>query len=119
MEWPTPYFTRDEFACKCGCGLDTIDYEVVSACHAIRVHFDRRVTVTNGSRCSAYNKQIGGAFRSQHKKCRAADIVVDGVPASIVQDFADENLNIGGLGRYDNFTHLDSRKGRARWNGHS
>lgn len=110
----TANFSRWEFACKCGCGLDTIDAGTVSECQAVRDHFDRKVTVTSGSRCEAYNKAIGGFPDSQHKHCRAADIVVDQVPAHLVQEFF-EQQGVGGLGSYDDFTHVDTRKGRARW----
>jgi uncharacterized protein YcbK (DUF882 family) len=117
MNWPTPYFSRAEFACKCGCGQNTIDYEVVAACIAVREHFDRPVRITSGVRCKAHNKAVGGSRHSQHLFGRAADIVVDGVPAEIVQQYADENLGVKGLGSYDSFTHIDSRNGRARWDG--
>lgn len=117
MKWPTQYFSRSEFACQCGCGQSTIDYEVVAACIAIREHFDRSVHITSGVRCKAHNKAVGGSPNSQHLFGRAADIVVQGVPASIVQQFAEENLGVKGLGKYETFTHIDSRNGRARWEG--
>lgn len=115
MKWPTPYFTRAEFACKCGCGFDTIDYEVVAACHAIREHFDRKVKVTSACRCPAHNKAVGGKPSSLHLLGRAADIMVEGVPASVVQELVEEQMDMGGLGSYEGFTHIDSRHGRARW----
>ena len=109
-------FYRDEFACKCGCGLDTIDYAVVVFMQASRTHHDRVHTVTSGCRCEAYNRQIGGSENSQHIVCRAVDFVVEGVPASVVQEFADQ-YDIPGLGRYKDFTHADTRSGGARWEG--
>lgn len=117
MKWPTPYFTRAEFACKCGCGLDTIDYETVMGCHAIREHFGRPTRINSGCRCESYNAAIGGSPGSYHVKCRAADVEVEDVPASIVQEFVEQELDMGGVGCYESFTHIDSRHGKSRWSG--
>ena len=114
--WPARHVKRAEFACKCGCGLNTIDFAVVAACDAIRAHFDRPLTVTSGCRCEAHNRAVGGSEGSQHLLGRAADIVVEGVPASLVQELA-RNMQMPGIGSYDDFTHIDSRNGRARWQG--
>lgn len=114
MKWPTPYFTREEFACRCQCGLNTIDYETVMICHAIREHFDKPVTITSGVRCEAYNKAVGGAPSSQHLLGRAADIVVQDIDPMLVAELCDQ-LGVRGVGRYQTFTHVDSRSAYARW----
>jgi uncharacterized protein YcbK (DUF882 family) len=113
LSWPTPYFSRDEFRCPC-CTFDTIDYELVNACHEIRQHFKSPVQINSACRCSATNESVGGSKNSQHLYGRAADIVVVGVESSKVADFA-ETLSLGGIGRYPTFTHIDTRQGRARW----
>lgn len=114
--FPAKHFTREEFACKCGCGFDTVDYGLVVALDAIRDHFDRPVRVTSGCRCEAHNAAVGGSTHSQHKKGRAADIVVDGVPPALVAELADQ-MGLGGVGRYSTFTHIDTREGVSRWAG--
>ncbi len=114
--FPSKYFNRSEFACQCGCGFNTIDYAVVDALEVIREHFDQPVTVTSGCRCKSHNKAVGGSTGSQHLQGRAADIIVKGVPARLVQELA-ENIGVSGLGSYDTFTHIDSRNGRSRWSG--
>ena len=114
MKWPG-YMQRSEFACRCGCGFSTIDYEVVAACNAIREHFGKPLTVTSGCRCKAHNRAAGGSDASQHTQGRAADIVVEGVPASNVQAYVERELDMGGVGKYEDFTHIDSRGGKARW----
>jgi uncharacterized protein YcbK (DUF882 family) len=93
-----------------------VDFALVDMLEAIREHFGTPVKITSGCRCPAYNIKIGGEKGSQHMKCRAADIQIAGVLPSVVADFA-ETLNPGGLGRYDTFTHIDSRNGSARWKG--
>lgn len=110
-------FSRSEFACKCGCGFDTVDSELVRALQDVRNHFNSRVTITSGCRCDAYNKKVGGSPGSQHKLGRAADIVVHEVLPVTVQRYL-EGTYTGefGIGRYDTFTHIDSRSnGPARW----
>ena len=108
------HFSRWEFECKCGCGFDTVDVETLGAAETIRAYFDARTTITSGCRCEAYNYKIGGAKNSQHKKGRGLDIVVDGVSPKEVAEFAEE-LGLS-VGRYNTFTHIDTRSGSpARW----
>ncbi|MDT8311915.1 MAG: D-Ala-D-Ala carboxypeptidase family metallohydrolase [Methylophaga sp.] len=110
-------FSRHEFACKCGCGFDTADIELVTVLQDVRDHFNRAVTINSGCRCVEYNRQIGGAPDSQHTKCRAADIVVEDTPPRVVHFYLSEQYDGRfGLGRYDSFTHIDTRSGgAARW----
>jgi hypothetical protein len=109
------YFSRSEFACKCGCGFDTVDAALLEALKYLRQSMGKPVTITSGCRCPEYNKQIGGSKNSQHTKGRAADIVVEGVPANQVQAYF-EGYGIPGLGCYEDFTHIDTRSGdNARW----
>lgn len=114
--WTSPYFLREEFACSCGCGFDTIDYELVKVLEAIRGHFDRPMKVTSACRCESHNRVVGGKSGSFHLKGRAADVQVEGIPPNVVAELADD-LGVGGLGRYETFTHIDTRHGNARWSG--
>jgi uncharacterized protein YcbK (DUF882 family) len=113
----TANFSRSEFACKCGCGLDTIDYGTVYLCQRVRDFFERRVTVTSGVRCLDHNASVGSTPASQHVHFRAADIVVEGIDPKLVYEYLDD-LGVPGLGSYADFTHLDTRSGpKARWTG--
>lgn len=109
-------FSRSEFACKCQCGFDTVDSELLTMLEVIRQKFDARVTVNSGCRCRKYNTKIKGSAQSQHMEGRAADIVVDGVSPSSVQAYV---LTLWpdkfGIGSYSGFTHIDSRDKPARW----
>jgi len=120
------HFSREEFRCKgknChpsgegNCGFDTVDVNLLRKLEKIRIHFKTPVTITSGCRCNLYNESINGAQRSQHKLGRAADIVVHGVEPDDVADFADSEFDDGGIGRYNNFTHIDSRIDKAGWSG--
>jgi len=107
------HFQRSEFACKCGCGFDTVDYSLLEILEDVRWHFNKPVTVNSGCRCPNYNLIIGGSTGSQHMFGRAADITVKDTKPSEVQGFlADHD---GGLGSYDTFTHIDTRGYLSRW----
>ena len=108
------HFDRSEFACRCGCGLNTVDVDLLGYLVAIRAHFDRPVRISSGCRCPEHNVAVGGAPTSQHLLGRAADISVDGTPPSVVQEYCDQ-LGVRGLGRYEAFTHIDSRSKKARF----
>lgn len=110
-------FSRKEFACRCGCGFDTVDAQLIEALEGVRQHFDAPVTINSGCRCDAYNRKIGGAPNSQHRFGRAADIVVRGFAPSAVAGHLDKTYpDRYGVGRYATFTHIDTRSGpRSRW----
>lgn len=106
------YFTREEFACKCGCGYDEINPNLVSILDEIREHFDQPCRVNSGCRCEAHNRTIGGAAKSQHLLGNAADVVVRGVPPALVGELAIK-LGANGVKVYKTFTHIDVRDGLA------
>lgn len=76
---------------------------------------NKPIIISSGYRCSAYNKRVGGAPKSQHLYGKAADIIVKGINSSKVAEVAENVFWDGGLGRYSNFTHVDTRGSRARW----
>ena len=78
------HFSRYEFACKCGCGFDTVDAELITVLEDIRGHFDRPVSINSAARCKEHNESIGGGKRSQHLLGKAADIVVKGIDPAVV-----------------------------------
>lgn len=111
-------FYRREFACKCGCGLDSIEMETVEVLQAVRDHFGVPVSITSGLRCKAHNARVGGAPRSQHLTGRAADIKVHGVmPRAVYEWLVSEYPGRYGVGLYSTFVHVDTRPGAARWRG--
>lgn len=111
-------FKVTEFSCKGSRTLpkDMPDPKLLELLEKIREHFNAPITINSGYRSPKHNRDIGGAENSYHVKGMAADIVVQGVPASKVYNY----LNVfheGGLGRYKTFTHVDVRDGKARWQG--
>ena len=66
-------FNRSEFACKCGCGFETVDTWILDACQLIRHQFGSAI-ITSGCRCPEHNKKVGGKPNSKHVQGCAADI---------------------------------------------
>lgn len=115
----SPHFSRKEFACKCGCGFDTVDVETLAVLEDVREQFGAPVTIHSGCRCLVYNRRVGGALNSQHMRARAADIAVFGVAPSKIATYLEKKYpDKYGIGRYGTFTHVDTRSGvTARWKG--
>jgi len=84
--WRFPNFTRDEFACKCGCGFDEIDPLLVSTLQRLRDEVQRPVVVNSGCRCKSHNAAVNGSKTSQHLKGKAADIRIDGLTSQQIVD---------------------------------
>ena len=113
-------FSRAEFACKDGCGRDTVDAGTLAVLEAVRTHFGLPVTVVSGHRCATHTRAVGGASSSQHLYGRAADIKIAGVAPQAIADFLDRAplAGRGGIGVYPTFVHVDTRSGgAARWRG--
>lgn len=110
------YFSKEEFACRCRCGFDSISEELVQALTDVRKHFGKSVEITSGNRCAARNKAVGGEPKSKHQEGIAADFKVKGIPPEVVQGYLENKYpNKYGIGRYPNRTHLDVRPEKARW----
>lgn len=109
-------FSREEFACKCGCGFETVDVRLIQILEHVRAYFDSPITINSGCRCESHNKAIDGSKGSKHLFGLAADIVVKDFHAYEVFDFLDKEFpNMYGFGKYKGFTHVDSRRYPARW----
>jgi uncharacterized protein YcbK (DUF882 family) len=112
------HFDSAEFICKCGCGMDTVDAELIAVLERTRLHFGAPVNITvhGGCRCEVLNKSIGGMPKSQHLVSKAADHWVTGVTHDELQNYylrlyTDQY----GIGCYPTFTHIDVRPWKARW----
>ena len=123
----TDNFNKSEFECKCGCTMPSnVLYEIkllAIELQTIRDHFKAPIQINSAYRCPSHNKAIGGVYNSQHVLGKASDIVIKGYSSSQVADelevmLEDECLfpfHLGGIGRYNTFTHIDIRPNTARW----
>ena len=126
----TRNLSRWEFSCKCGCGFDTVDVELVPVLQDIVDHFSRVldrdcvIIIDSGCRCVEHNETVQKednpnyvpySSKSQHMFGRAADIVIKGVHSHIVYTYVDSKYpNKYGIGRYKRFTHIDTASGPPR-----
>lgn len=91
------HFKKNEFTCKCGCGMNNISIELVKVLEEIRNHFGQPCTVTSGCRCATHNKRVGGVQGSRHVSGKASDIYVKGVSASTLLAYTKSLVNQGKL----------------------
>ena len=110
------YFKRAEFACKCGCGFDAVDAELLDVLHHARWTFMSPLIITSGCRCRVHNAAVGGADDSQHILAKAADIQVVRVTPREVGEHLDEKYpGKYGVKIYPTWVHIDVRA--ERWRG--
>ena len=109
----TPNFQAHEFDCQCNrCPETLIDLDHVKKLQKLRDDLGAGIKLNSAYRCPAHNTAEGGEKSSIHMKGQATDIVISGLTPDEV---ADASEHFDGLGRYDTFTHVDSRGTRARW----
>ena len=107
------HFYSTEFDCKCDrpeCQLTFIDDLLIKKLQWIRSSVGP-VQINCGFRCGPHNKEVGGAEKSQHLEGTGADVEVRDITVYQLQEMLIEKQFSVGLtvGRYDNFTHLDTR----------
>lgn len=129
----TPHFNIYEFRCRAKNEI-LINADVLA--HIIRLEkfrewYKRAMVINSGYRTEEHNRKIGGSPKSQHMLGIASDINLPlGEFASFNKKRKEEFLqNIrkkwteicyadglgGGVGFYDTFFHLDSRKKAGFW----
>jgi hypothetical protein len=107
-------FSVSEFECACGiCPETLINLDHVAKLQKLRDDMNAPIHINSAYRCPTHNKAIGGELHSQHMIGNATDIKIEGMTPLEVQDACESRFD--GLGRYDVFTHIDSRGVRARW----
>lgn len=108
--WNFEHFQKSEFACKCGCGFDDINYKLVGILEDIRSHFGGNpVIITSGCRCSKHNANVGGVQGSRHVLGKASDFYVKGISTNDLLNYCKSLVNQGIL-RYT-YTNNGSMRG--------
>jgi hypothetical protein len=108
------HFTRAEFKCTCG-GRGCNGYPVepneklIKAADKVRTHFNAKVIVSSGVRCTLRNSELPGSVsNSRHLSGKAMDFCVSGFSASSVLPYVQSLPEI----RYayeinSNYVHMD------------
>lgn len=112
-ETPPTFFKREEFDCKCGCGLNNMAEHTIRRLDALRAALGHPVTVSSGTRCPRWNKRSGGASGSRHMQGLAADLALTGPHAYRALQIA-LDLGFNGVGVAKTFLHVDDDPGRER-----
>jgi|14_taG_2_1085336.scaffolds.fasta_scaffold20577_1 hypothetical protein len=123
-EFISHFFTREEVACKCGCGFDAVSQEVLRPADAYREHYSKPIIPSSVCRCVPHNRKVGGAKASYHLphvrnklsngvmmfESKAMDLPVDD-PKAAAKWFSENYPSISFL-VYPDFIHIDARKHR-------
>lgn len=114
-------FDTSEFDCKDGSKSpfpNVVEPALLYLLMCIRDRFGHPIVVNSGYRSPSYNAKVGGASNSFHVKGLAADIRPLAKEANLLarlQDICLRTNEIGGVGLYDTFVHVDARGTKARW----
>jgi len=111
------YFTREEFACKCGGKYcdgypAAVQKPLVQIADRARGHFGAPATVVSGLRCRIHNANTGGVDNSQHMYGEAVDLRIRGVSSMELLGYLQQQPEV----RYayainDTNVHFDIPKG--------
>lgn len=101
------HFKKEEFTCKCGCGLNNMEFQVIEMLDEARELANIPFKINRGCSCAKHNKEVGGIEKSSHLYGLAVDI-------SALND-KDRYMIVGalfivGFRRiliYDSFIHVD------------
>ena len=111
------YFKEEEFACKCGCGLNNVTQRVKEKVVKLRDVIGCAVVITSGSRCIQHNKKVGGHINSGHLSGLALDIYSPYLSTSILWVYL-ESLGLHGMFHYvdtsPRIIHIDMKSRFAR-----
>ncbi len=113
----TKHFIKEEFACRCGCGLDDISPLLVKMLEDARERAGIPFTVTSGCRCESHNKIVGGSPTSNHLKGEAVDISAGtGLKKyEITKALLDSGFVRVGVGKVFIHTDISKEKGKSIW----
>ena len=113
-------FSRAEFACKCGCGFDAINLDLVTKLQILRNELGTSIKVHSGCRCPAHNQAQGGKPDSEHLTGEGADLECVGSAARYEMKKAIYSRRLfNRIGNGDSFIHVGVSKtlpNNVEWN---
>lgn len=117
-DWGSIPFSRDEFACNCGCGFNVVDCELLAVLVDLREKFGR-VNITGPNRCLLHNEVVQKKYnrsyvpfssRSYHMKGLAVDAKFPHADVKKVYTYlCDKYPSKYGFILYHNRIHIDVR----------
>ena len=106
------YFSRKEFACKCGRYCDgypaQMQRRVVELADRARAELNGVGYVSSGLRCTQHNANVGGVANSRHLLGKAVDLRIEGKSARQTLAWAQKQPEVRYAYAIDaNFVHMD------------
>lgn len=115
------HFRAEEFACKCGCGLNLIDHQFVTELDDLRHSLGFALPITSGYRCPRHNAKVSSTgLTGPHTTGRAADIAVshgrayEVLQAALMLKFTGIGINQKGASRFIHLDNLPNAPGQPR-----
>lgn len=115
--WPWRHFIPKEIACK-GTGKLSVHAGLLGKLDLLRSRLGHPLSLSSVFRTPYWNSKVGGAPRSMHLFCLAADISIIDKDKHLIQRIA-EDLGFTGFGYYRTFLHVDLGRPRfwgKKWN---
>ena len=101
------HFKQEEFMCKCGCGFNNINDELVLLLDIARGLAKVPFSINSACRCEKHNKKSWGVKDSAHCKGLAVDISVVGDSIRFAVVSALLSVGFKRVLIYDTFIHVD------------
>ena len=120
MSWDSPYFTKDEMRCQCGCRQDGMSDTFMKKLTALRAEWGKPMVVNSAYRCTQHPIEARKAKPGAHATGRAVDIAVQGDEArrllhlAISHGFTGIGVQQKGGGRFLHFDDLTAEDGMPR-----
>ena len=108
----TDHFTRAEMECKCGCGAMNMQPELLERLEGLRVFHGEPISITSGTRCSAWNREQGGAAMSAHLDGYAVDMHAGSGRDRHKLVVAAQTVGFTRIGIAKGFIHVDCHPGK-------
>ena len=107
------HFSKWEFACRCGCGLDNVDPSLIEMLEDLRAdnggdNGGKPLQIKSGCRCFRHNLLCGGNPQSEHMDGQAADIAIGGSRARMNLVVSAMNVGFNRIGVAKTFIHVDN-----------
>jgi zinc D-Ala-D-Ala carboxypeptidase len=104
IKWVAPW----ETVCRCGCGKNDMQFQVVDGVSFLRDIMGVRFLVTSGFRCDSHNRKVGGHPNSFHTKGKAIDFTVDRKELlPLIYRIAIVSKRFNGIGLGEKMIHVD------------
>jgi len=108
------YFTRDEFACRCGCQRNEIPDEFIHDMDDLRQACGFPLVITSGWRCEKHPDEVAKDEPGEHNRAAADVRAHNGHQLYVIQEQA-YALGFHGIAAGEGFVHVDRRATKTSW----